>query len=118
MCIICNILCFAIANAISNFDSETCNTPPKRLWKGRAEEPQLKRIRIWTESWNLKDYDTCMVSHRGHNCIFDASRSTRRRVEWTRCQVEMTLRQNILLYFNVRVAELKGADRVDAQNSA
>ena len=23
------------------------------------QEPQLKRIRIWTESWNLKDYDTC-----------------------------------------------------------
>ena len=36
MCIICNILCFAIATTISNFDSETCNTPPKRLWKGRA----------------------------------------------------------------------------------
>ena len=34
MCIICNILCCAIA--ISNFDSETCNTPPKRLWKDRA----------------------------------------------------------------------------------
>ena len=82
MCIICNILCFAIATAISNFDSETCNTPPKRLWKGRAGKkcqdlrqctlkvpcrctkqciiriPQLYRIRIWTESWNLKDYDT------------------------------------------------------------
>ena len=36
MCIICNILCFAIATAISNVDSETCNTPPKRLWKGRG----------------------------------------------------------------------------------
>ena len=36
MCITCNILCFAIATTISNFDSETCNTPPKRLWKGRA----------------------------------------------------------------------------------
>ena len=82
MYIICNILCFAIATAISNFDSETCNTPPKRLWKGRAGKkcqdlrqctlkvpcrctkqciiriPQLHRIRIWTESWNLKDYDT------------------------------------------------------------
>ena len=82
MCIICNILCFDIATAISNFDSETCNTPPKRLWKGRAGKkcqdlrqcglkvscrctkqciiriPQLHRIRIWTESWNLKDYDT------------------------------------------------------------
>ena len=82
MCIICNILCFAIATAISNFGSETCNTPPRRLWKGRAGQkcqdlrqctlkvpcrctkqciiriPQLHRIRIWTESWNLKDYDT------------------------------------------------------------
>ena len=88
MCIICNILCFAIATAISNFNSETCNTPPKRLWKGRAGQkcqdlrqctlkvpcrctkqciiriPQLHRIRICsfapylTESWNLKDYDT------------------------------------------------------------
>ena len=82
MCIICNILCFAIAISIFNFDSKTCNTPPKRLWKGRAEKkcqdlgqctlkvlcrytkqciiriPQLYRIRIWTESWNLKDYDT------------------------------------------------------------
>ena len=36
MCIICNILCFAIAVSIFNFDSETCNTPPKGLWKGRA----------------------------------------------------------------------------------
>ena len=84
MCIICNILCFAVATPISNFDSETCNTPPKRLWKGRARKKcqdlrqctctlkvpcrctkqciirilQLHRIRIWTESWNLKDYDT------------------------------------------------------------
>ena len=77
MCIICNILCFAIAT-----DSKTCNTPLKRLWKGRARKkcqvlrqctlkvpcrctkqciigiPQLHRIRIWTESWNLKDCDT------------------------------------------------------------
>ena len=82
MCIICNILCFAIATTISNFDSETCNTPLKRLWKGRAGKKcqdlrqctlkvpcrctkqciirilQLHGIRIWTESWNLKDYDT------------------------------------------------------------
>ena len=82
MCIICYILCFAIATTISNFDSETCNTPPKRLWKGRAGKkcqdlqqctlkvpcrctkqciiriPQLHRIRIWTESWNLKEYNT------------------------------------------------------------
>ena len=84
MCIICNILCFANATAISNFDSEACNTLPKRLWKGRAGKkcqdqrqctlklkvpcrctkqciiriPQLHRIRIWTESWNLRDYDT------------------------------------------------------------
>ena len=82
MCIICNILCFAIAISIFNFHSETCDTPPKRLWKGRAGKkcqdlrqcilkvlcrytkqciiniPQLCRIRIWTESWNLKDYDT------------------------------------------------------------
>ena len=82
MCIICNILCFAIAISIFNFDSETCNPPPKRLWKGRAGKKcqdlgqctlkvlcrytkqciirilQLQRIRIWTESWNLKDYDT------------------------------------------------------------
>ena len=82
MCIICNILCFAIATTISNFDSETCNTPPQRLWKGRAGKKcqdlrqctlkvpcrctkqciirilQLHHIRIWTESWNLKDYDT------------------------------------------------------------
>ena len=28
--------CFAIAIAISNFECETCNTPPKRLWKSRA----------------------------------------------------------------------------------
>ena len=84
MCIICNILCFAIATAISKFDSETCSTPPKTLWKGRAGKKcqdlrqctlkvpcrctkqciirnhnLIKRIRIWTESWNLKDYDTC-----------------------------------------------------------
>ena len=85
MCIICNIFCFAIATTISNFDSETCNTLPKRLWKGRAGKKcqdlrqctlkvpcrctkqciirilHLHRItcRIWTESWNLKDYDTC-----------------------------------------------------------
>ena len=76
MCIICNILCFAIATAISKFDSETCNTPPKRLWIGRAGKkfqdlrqctlkvpcrctkqciiriPKLHRIGIWTESWN------------------------------------------------------------------
>ena len=82
MSIICNMLCFAIATTISNFDSETCNTPPKRLWKGRAGKKcqdlrlctlkvpcrytkqciirilQIHRIRIWTESWNLKDYDT------------------------------------------------------------
>ena len=82
MCIICNILYFAIAISIFNFDSETCNTPPKRWWKGRAGKkcqdlgqctlkvlcrytkqciiriPQLYRIRIWTESWNLKDDDT------------------------------------------------------------
>ena len=82
MCIICNILCFAIATTISNFDSETCNTPPKRLWKARARKKcqdlrqctlkvpcrctkqciirilQHHRIRIWIESWNLKDYDT------------------------------------------------------------
>ena len=82
MCIICNILCFAIATTISKFDSETCNTPPKRLWKVRAGKKcqdlrqctlkvpcrctkqciirilQLHRIRICTESWNLKDYDT------------------------------------------------------------
>ena len=58
------------------------NTTPKRLGKGTAEKrrhdlrkhalkvpcrctkqcviriPQLQRIRIWTEFWNLKDYDT------------------------------------------------------------
>ena len=34
MCLFCNILCFVIA--IANFDSETCNTTPKRLRKGRA----------------------------------------------------------------------------------
>ena len=38
-----------------------------------------------------------MVSHWGHNCIFDAFG-----VEWTRCQVEMTLRRNMLLYYNVK----------------
>ena len=78
MCIMCNILCFAI----SNFDSETCKTPPKRLWKGRAGKKcqdlrkctlkvpcrctkqciirilQLHRIRICNGSSNLKDYDT------------------------------------------------------------
>ena len=66
----------------ANVDSGTCNTTPKRLRKGTAEKrrhdlrkhalkvpckctkqcviriPQLQRIRIWTEFWNLKDYDT------------------------------------------------------------
>ena len=68
----------------ANVDSRTCtcNTTPKRLRKGTAEKrrhnlrnhalkvpcrgtkqciiriPQLQRIRIWTELWSLKDYDT------------------------------------------------------------
>ena len=66
----------------ANVDSGTCNTTPKRLRKGTAEKrrhdlrkhalkvpfrckkqciiriPQLQRIRIWAEFWNLKDYDT------------------------------------------------------------
>ena len=65
----------------ANLDSETCSTTPKRLRKGTAEKklhdlqqhalkapcdctkqclikiPQLHRIRIWTEFWNLRDYD-------------------------------------------------------------
>ena len=72
MCIMCNILCFAIA--IANFDSETCNTPQRDCGKVEQERsariygnvlskvpcrctkqciiriPQLYRIRIWTES--------------------------------------------------------------------
>ena len=32
ICLFCNILCFAI----SDFDSKTCNTTRKRLWKGRV----------------------------------------------------------------------------------
>ena len=66
----------------ANVDSGTCNTTPKRLRKGTAEKrchdqrkhalkvpgrctkqciirmPQLQHFRIWTEFWNLKDYDT------------------------------------------------------------
>ena len=66
----------------ANVDSGTCNTTPKRLKKSTAEKRrhdlrkyalkvpcrctkqciirilQLQRIRIWTEFWNLKDYDT------------------------------------------------------------
>ena len=85
MCIIYNILCFAIATTISNFNSETCNTPQRdcgKVERGsiKCQDPrqcrstlkvpcrctkqciirilQLHRIRIWTESWNLKDYGT------------------------------------------------------------
>ena len=40
MCIICNILCCAIA--ISNFDSKTCNTPQRDY--GKIERGRSARI--------------------------------------------------------------------------
>ena len=72
----------------ANVDSGTCNTTPKRLRKGTAEKrrhnlrkhalkvpcrctkqciiriPQLQCIRIWTEFWNLKDYDIRRIMYQ------------------------------------------------------